>query len=439
MWTYHPELLGRPVPRYTSYPTAAEFHDGISEADMAAAIDAVPEEAPLSLYLHIPYCKEICWYCGCNTGAANRGGRLTAYLEALETEIDLIADRLAGRGRVRRIAFGGGSPNAIAPWRFVHLVETLERRLGVGDATLSIELDPRTLDRAWLDAIAGLGVASASLGVQTFAPQVQAAIGRIQPAEMIERATDGLRMAGVRSINFDLMYGLPHQGVAELDDSLTRTIALGADRIAVFGYAHLPKLLPRQRRIDDADLPDLRTRFDQSAYAHDRLAGAGYRAIGFDHFAQPGDPLAQAAAEGRLRRNFQGFTDDDCDYLIGMGASAISQFPGLIAQNEKMAGRYRMLAFSGRLPARRGIMRSADDRRRGRIIEQLLCQGSADLGADMVAQVQGALAQAEAAGLARFAGNRLELTVQGLPYARTIASAIDAYRDISTGGFSRAV
>ena len=439
MWTYHPDLLARAVPRYTSYPTAAEFHDGIDEADMVGAIDAVPDDAALSLYLHIPYCKEICWYCGCNTGAANRAGRLTAYLDALEAEIDLIADRLAGRGRVKRVAFGGGSPNAIVPWRFVQLVERLERRLGVSDATLSIELDPRTLDRGWLDAIAGLGIASASLGVQTFAPQVQAAIGRIQPTEMIERAVAGLRAAGVGSINFDLMYGLPYQGVAELEDSLARTIALGADRIAVFGYAHLPGLLPRQRRIEDAALPDLRTRFDQAAYAHRRLAMAGYRAIGFDHFAQVHDPLALAADAGRLRRNFQGFTDDPCDYLIGLGASAVSQFPGLLAQNEKMAGRYRMLVSAGHLPARRGITRSADDRRRGAIIERLLCQGRADLGADIAIAARQALAPAEAAGLVRFDGSHLALMEQGLPYARTIASAIDAYRDMSAGGFSHAV
>lgn len=439
MWTYHPELLGRAVPRYTSYPTAAEFHDGVGEADMAAALAELPRGTPVSLYVHIPYCREICWYCGCNTGAANRPGRLSAYLDALEAEIDLVASRLSDRARVTRIAFGGGSPNAISPWRFVQLVERLVSRMAAADAALSIELDPRALDRPWLDALAGLGVASASLGVQTFAPHVQAAIGRIQPPEMISRAVEGLRAAGVRSLNFDLMYGLPNQGIAELDDALERTVALAPDRIAVFGYAHLPALLPRQRRIDDDALPDGHGRFEQAARAYERLAAAGYRPIGFDHFARPGDPLAQAAAEGRLRRNFQGFTDDPCDHLIGLGASAISEFPGLLAQNEKMAGRYRMLLSAGRLPARRGVRRTAEDRRRGAMIERMLCDGAVEADEALAFAIRPALESARAAGLVTFDKTRISLTTDGLPYARTIASLFDAYRSGSAGTFSRAV
>jgi oxygen-independent coproporphyrinogen-3 oxidase len=225
-WTYHPDLLATPVPRYTSYPTVAEFTRSIGRHDMELALAAVAEEEPISLYLHIPYCHEICWYCGCNTGAANKTSRLTAYLDALEAEVELVAARLEGRGKVRRIAFGGGSPNAIAAGKFAALLNKLRSQFAADDALLSIELDPRSLERPWFDAIAGAGVNRASLGVQTLEPAVQQAIGRIQPVDLIRTAVDELRQAGVRSLNFDLMYGLPAQGLAELEATLAATLVM---------------------------------------------------------------------------------------------------------------------------------------------------------------------------------------------------------------------
>jgi len=439
MWTYHAELIERAVPRYTSYPTAVEFAGDIGERDAAEALARVGGAEPVSLYVHIPFCREICWYCGCNTAAANRSGRLAAYVEALEAEIDLVADRLGGRGRIVRIAFGGGSPNALSPLQFVRLLDRLTTRFNAGDAALSIELDPRTLDANWSRLAGEAGVGAASLGVQTFAPHVQQAIGRVQPEAMIARAVTALRAAGVGSINFDLMYGLPGQSEADLADTLDRSIALRPDRLAVFGYAHLPQLLVRQRRIDGATLPGPRARFAQAALAHQRLIAAGYRPVGFDHFALPDDPLAQTAQSGRLRRNFQGFTEDGCETLIGLGSSAISRFPDLLVQNEKIAGRYRMLVTAGRLPAQRGVRRSADDVARGAVIERLLCDGSALPSAALLRQARTALAPFVDRGLVRVAGRRVGITPGGLPYARMIASCFDGYRPTSQGMFSHAV
>ena len=440
MATYHPELLATPVPRYTSYPTAADFHDGFGSADMAAALAAVADDEPLSLYLHIPFCREICWYCGCNTGAAGRGDRLAAYLEGLAAEIALAARHLDGRGRVTRIAFGGGSPNAVAAPDFARLLATVRREFGADDAIVSVEVDPRNLDSEWAAMLDATGVTRASLGVQTLAPAIQAAIGRVQPLAVIERSVRLLRDAGITSLNFDLMYGLPGQRDDDLAETLAQSIALGPDRLAVFGYAHVPHLIPRQHRIDGSALPDVAERFAQAALAHDRLTGAGYAAIGFDHFAKPGDPLAVAAATGRLRRNFQGFTDDPSNVTIGLGISAISVFPDRLLQNDKHSGRYHLAVGNGRFASYRGCRRTIADLMRAWIIEAILAGGCADtglLGADRTIRLR--LAPFEAAGLLRWQGSRLDLAPGAMPYARSIAAAFDDYRDASPVQLSRAV
>lgn len=430
MWPYFPELLATPVPRYTSYPTAAEFRDrGNGGEEMAQALEAIEAETPLSLYLHIPYCHEICWYCGCNTGAANRPKRLASYLDALDAEIDLVAHSLSERGKVARIAFGGGSPNAIGAADFLELVERLKTRFDAAGATLSVELDPRALDIAWIGALGAAGVRRVSLGVQTLAPHVQEAIGRVQPAAMIGHAVRQLRKARVESINFDLMYGLPGQSLEDLRETLSAVRGMAPERIALFGYAHVPHLIPRQRRIDEQGLPDSTARFRQAEFGHRFLLAAGYEPVGFDHFALPGDALARAARGGTLRRNFQGFTEDRSDILIGLGASAISSFPDRLLQNEKNAGKYRMLVSAGRLPVTRGLVRSADDRRRAAVIEALLCRGEADAqGLADLAGVRESLRPFEEKGLLAWAGTRLKLAGGAIPYARTIAAAFDACR-----------
>lgn len=438
-WTYHPELLATPVPRYTSYPTAAEFSEAVGRAEMERALAAVGADEAVSLYVHIPYCHEICWYCGCNTGAANKTHRLDSYLEGLRAEIRLIASRLAGRGRVQRFAFGGGSPNAIASGRFTELLANLRASFLADDAVISIELDPRSLAPDWFEAIGAAGVKRASLGVQTLEPDVQAAIGRVQPHALINKAVHWLRRAGVGSLNFDLMYGLPRQGLGELESTLCAAVAMRPDRIALFGYAHVPHLIPRQRRIDDAALPNAELRFRQAELGQAVLLSAGYRQIGFDHFALPHDPLAAAAEAGTLRRNFQGFTDDPANVLIGLGASAISQFPDLLVQNDKNAGRYRIKASSGMLTAERGVDRGKDDQRRGEIIERLLCDGQTNIGALVDGDWMQRLEPFLALGLVRLENSRIRLADEAWPYARVIASLFDSYRQPVGGRFSAAI
>lgn len=439
MWTYHPELLATPVPRYTSFPTAAEFRDDVGAEALADAI--ADSRGAISLYVHIPYCEQICWYCGCNTGAANKAHRLAAYLDALDREIDLVAALLPESAEVTRIAFGGGSPNALSPVAFVRLVDHLLTAFSAGQVPISIELDPRGLNDGWTRLLGLVRVSHASLGVQTFDPAIQAAIGRVQPAAMIASATAGLRRAGVRSLNFDLMYGLPGQSVETLEETLEQAVALAPDRIALFGYAHVPHLLPRQRRIDDSALPDQRSRFAMAERGFDLLVRAGYHPVGFDHFAAPFDPLAEAAVTGGLRRNFQGFTDDRADVLIGLGASAISQFPHLIVQNDKNAGRYRMRLSQDRLAGALGIWRSDEDREIGLVIEELLCGYPADVGVLLMSQpgLAEAIDAFEARGLARLSGGILTLSPEGRPYARSLAALFDPYRRQAARQFSTAV
>ena len=429
MWPYLPELIERPVPRYTSYPPATAFRDDVGVEDQQQALNAVAAGTPLSLYLHIPYCQQICWYCGCNTGAAGRTQRLTAYLAALEAEISLVAKMLGGRGKLRRIAFGGGSPNAIDPIDFVRIVDRLVTIFGAGATPdISVEIDPRAFTREWAMTLSIAQVTRVSFGVQSFDPDIQAAIGRIQPVDMIDTCMAALRARGITSVNFDLMYGLPFQTIEKLDATLDEVVRMRPSRIALFGYAHVPQMFPRQRRIDVSALPNAEQRFAQAAHGYDRLVAEGYVPIGFDHFALPGDPLAMAASKGQVRRNFQGFTEDQSDVLIGLGASAISLFPGVIIQNEKNPGTYRDCISDGRLAGARGVRLALEDQRRGVLIEQLLCQLKTRVDSDLVdTQLEAMLTHFVSLGLVERTGDVLSITDQGRPYARNVAAAFDRH------------
>ncbi len=447
MHVYHADLASQAVPRYTSYPTAAAFDDSVGATGQAEALSAITPDMPVSLYIHIPYCHEICWYCGCNTGPLGKADRLQLYLAALRAEIASIAARM--RGKVVALHFGGGSPNALSSDDFIALVATLRQAFAIDDAAeCAVELDPRHIDAEYARALAQAGVTRVSLGVQTLSIRVQAAIGRIQPRRMITNAVTALRDAGIARINVDLMYGLPGQSLDDIAATIAGIVALQPDRIAMFGYAHAPQMFPRQRRIAQASLPDAEARFWQSALAHDLLCEAGFAAIGFDHFARPDDSLARAHAAGALRRNFQGFTDESASAIIGLGASAISQFDGLLVQNEKHVGRWRLRVSNGLLAGSRGVARSFDDRLRGAIIERLLCAGRADIAAiaahhgSSTAPFAGArptlLALAER-GLVTLDGWSVRLLPEGRPYARLVASAFDATRENMPGRFSKAV
>lgn len=427
MWPYFPDLLARPVPRYTSYPSATLFTEKVDAEVQARALNSVVSGTAVSLYAHIPYCQSICWYCGCNTGAAGRTHRLHAYLEALEAEMALVAKMLGGRGKLQRIAFGGGSPNAIEPIAFVRLVDRLVTMFAGNNPDISVEIDPRAFSLEWAMTLAVAQVSRVSFGVQSFDPEIQAAIGRIQPVEMIETCMASLRARGISSINFDLMYGLPRQTNESLLATLDHVVRMRPSRIALFGYAHLPHIFPRQRRIDSSALPGIEARFEQAAIGYQRLLSEGYVPIGFDHFALPDDPIAVAAAEGKVRRNFQGFTEDQSDVLIGFGASAISQFPDVIIQNEKNPGTYRERIGAHQLAGQRGLIRDADDQMRARLIERLLCTGRTDascLAADSIAMTS--LHQLEERRLVERDGRDIVITDAGRPYARVVAALFDS-------------
>lgn len=443
MSPYLPDLAAQAVPRYTSYPTAAEFTAAAGAAAQAEALAGLDGTSALSLYVHIPFCHSICLYCGCNTGAIGKPARVDAYADVLAREAAQVGAMAAGR--VTAVHFGGGSPNALSPQRLLQISGQLRRAFAMApDAQWAVELDPHHLAPEQMRALAGAGFQRASLGVQSFAPHVQRAIGRIQPFDSVSAAVEGLRAVGIDRISLDLMYGLPQQSLADMEETLRLALILRPDRLSVFGYAHLPSALPRQRAIDAATLPDAELRFRQNALAQALLVEAGYRAIGFDHYALPEDSLAKAAAAGRLNRNFQGYTDDSAAVTLGLGASAISQFPGLIVQNEKNPAAYaRSIAATG-LAGARGVRVEAEDRHRARLIRTLLCTGHVDLGEAALpgwlkAYWLTQLGRFVQRGLLRLEGQAAVLTPDGWPYARLVAAVFDAYRDPAAARFSRAV
>ncbi|WP_314374684.1 oxygen-independent coproporphyrinogen III oxidase [Sphingomonas paucimobilis] len=445
MSRFHPDLAARPVPRYTSYPTAMDFTTAVGAERQALALLGVARETPVSLYVHVPYCREICWYCGCNTGAVGRTQRLDDYVEALLAEIATVAALLDGR--ISSVHFGGGSPNVLSPIQLLRIADAIRDQFGVAEpAEWAIEIDPRGFGAEHATALATIGITRVSIGAQTFAAPIQRAINRIQPYDLVADVVDRLRLVGISHINLDLMYGLPHQSRADVAASIASALTLRPSRIAMFGYAHLPAMLPRQRMIDAAALPDAEERFHQSELAHERMIAAGYRAIGFDHFARADDRLARADAAGRLRRNFQGFTDDPAQVVVGLGTSAISQFDGVIVQNEKHVGRYRELVKGGRLAGIRGVRREAEDRLRGAIIERILCDGHADLtticaehGADpaLFVDMPERLVTLAKRGIVHIEGMRL--AVADRCYRRIVAASFDARRPSEAARASVAV
>lgn len=448
--TRHVFLAGRAAaqaPRYTSYPTAMEFSPAVGAPAQAEALAGMTARGRASLYLHIPYCHELCWYCGCNTGALGRPERLGLYVTALVREIATVG--AAYQGHISGVHFGGGSPNALSQAQFARIAEAIRAAFRVeGDADWAAELDPRHLDADYARAMAAIGINRVSLGAQTFSLPIQLRINRIQPYRDVAERVAELRAAGIARINLDLMYGLPGQALDDIAATVARAVALQPDRIAMFGYAHLPQALARQRMIDSAALPGAEARFWQAALAHDVLTEGEYEAVGFDHFARCTDSLAVAARGGTLRRNFQGFTDDPAEAVIGLGASAISQFPGLLVQNEKHVGAWRMRAANGQLSGVRGVRREAEDRMRAEVIEQMLCAGSVDLAA--VAARHGFDPRVLAAGLDAVDalavdgivvrhGWRVKVTPIGRPYARLAAAAFDTHRGGAAKVASRAV
>ncbi len=426
----------RRAPRYTSYPTAPHFDASVTEETVRGWLGDLPSD-PVSLYLHVPFCHQICWYCGCNKKLASRYDPVSDYLATLLGELDLVAAAAPENLRARHVHWGGGTPTTVAPDDLRRAMDRIRARVAVDpSAEIAIEIDPRTFPAETARALGAEGFSRASFGVQEFDPAVQAAINRVQPYGMVARVVDMLRDNGVRAVNFDLMYGLPYQTVETLEETVRQCVVLRPDRIALFGYAHVPWFASNQKKIPEAALPGPEERLAQEEAAARLLTERGYRRIGLDHFALPHDPLARAADAGRLRRNFQGYTDDAAETLIGVGASAISSHPQGYAQNLTETGAHARAVAAGRLPIARGRALTADDRLRRAAINRLMCDLALDAAA--MADAHGAppdhfapeiarLAAMARDGLVEIDGARIRVTERGRPALRAVAAEFDAY------------
>jgi oxygen-independent coproporphyrinogen III oxidase len=437
------------LPRYTSYPTAPHFSPTIGGETYAQWLKAIPPRLTASLYLHVPFCRQMCWYCGCHTQIAGRDEPISAYVAAMRRELELVARRIERRIKVDHIHFGGGTPTIMAAEQFVDLIGSIRQSFFVLPAAeIAVEIDPRTLARPMVDALELCGVNRASLGVQSFDPAVQRAINRVQSFEETARATKSLREAGIAAINFDLIYGLPHQTVAACLDTVARCVALRPDRFSVFGYAHVPSFKKHQRKIAEGALGDALQRFEQSHAIAAALKQAGYLPIGLDHFALPGDAMAIAQREGRLRRNFQGYTTDASGALLGFGASAIGQLPQGYVQNEVNTRAYCERIAGGGLATTRGYALTGEDRLRAEIIERIMCDFGVDL--DPICARHGAAAQEMvrssrrlrdlvSSGVIELDGTALAVKDNSRFLVRSVAAAFDANLDGANALHSRSV
>ncbi|MBT6203683.1 MAG: oxygen-independent coproporphyrinogen III oxidase [Alphaproteobacteria bacterium] len=442
-------LLERNVPRYTSYPTAPHFHEGVAGPELAVWLGELEPNATLSIYLHIPFCKAMCWFCGCHTSVANRYDLVASYVRDLMAELNLVADALGGSGRVRHIHFGGGSPSMLKPAGIDALAALMRERFVIEPGCeIAVEFDPRGLSPETVADFVGLGVNRASLGLQDINPVVQQAINRIQPPESNHRAVAMLRDAGVCAFNLDLIYGLPYQDEEAIAATVAHACELAPDRIALFGYAHVPQIKRHQQLIPSEALPGAEMRLAQEALAAKLLEAAGYRRIGLDHFARSDDPMAVAMDEGTLQRNFRGYTIDPAAVLIGQGASAIGSLPQGYVQNFADVPSWRDAVRRGELPVRRGAALAGDDRLRRDIINRLMCDLEVDLAvlqqqhgidADLTVSVE-RLAELENAGICEIEGDSVRVAEESRPYVRLVAAAFDAYLgDNNQGRHSRAV
>ena len=437
------------VPRYTSYPTAPHFTSAVSGDVYRGWLGELDPASALSLYFHIPFCDSMCWFCGCYTKIVNRYEPVQGYLRVLHDEIDLVATALPATFASRHLHWGGGSPTILKPEDWLGILDHLRRRFDIAaDAEVAVELDPRDTTREYVGALAAAGVTRASIGVQDFHADVQAAINRTQPFEVVERVCSWLREYGIDDINLDLMYGLPRQTQQRVVAMIDQAHRLRPSRLALFGYAHVPWMKTHQRMIDEAELPDAGARWRQFAAASERLQALGYQNVGLDHFARSDDPLAQAEQHGALRRNFQGYTTDAAAVLLGFGASAIGSLPQGYVQNVAPLKDYSEAVAAGRLPITRGVALSADDRLRGAVIERLMCDLRVDLAAlckdhgaettvfaDCIERLEPLIAD----GLVVVDSDHVVMTEQGRPLVRLAAAAFDAYLGQGDKKHSRAV
>lgn len=437
------------VPRYTSYPTAPHFHAGIDDTTYRGWLGALNHRNRISLYLHIPYCDRLCWFCACHTKHTLKYEPIAVYLEALKQEIAAVGALVSPDAVVSAVHFGGGSPTMLKPDDMVSLMDCLRRHFTFGlDPEISVEMDPNDLDDSRYDALAAVGMSRASLGVQDFDDKVQKTINRIQSFQQTKSVVDAVRARGVHSVNCDILYGLPFQTCETLKKTVGQIVSLNPDRVALFGYAHVPWMKKHQSLIPEHALPDIAERYRQMTMAGEMLKQAGYRAVGIDHFAKPADTLCQAVEAGALRRNFQGYTTDTADALIGLGASSVGRLPQGYVQNMVATREYQRMVGEGGLAAVKGIELSQDDHLRSHVIERLMCDFSIDLS-DMQHRfgkvshsVRGQAQQFAAGdrdGVVRLDADVFAVTEVGKPFVRHIAAIFDTYLGNGRGRHSVAV
>lgn len=439
------ERFARPVPRYTSYPTAPHFGPDVDGARYREWLAALPAGESVSLYVHIPFCHSLCWYCGCNTKATKRYDPVVPYLGALLREIDVVGRIAPAAIRVAHLHWGGGSPNYLGPGDISALSAALKGSFGFdADAEFAVEVDPRYVTPAQVEAFRAAGVNRVSIGVQDFDVRVQEAIGRLQSFETTRSTVEMCRAAGVGSINLDLIYGLPRQTLESVSRTLDQAIALAPDRVAVFGYAHLPQRFKAQRLIDEAALPNAVERFAQSERIAERLVAEGYKRVGLDHFARPGDTLSS----GEVRRNFQGYTTDASPTLIGFGASAIGRLPQGYVQNAAPWADYVRRVNESGIAVIKGRTLNEDDRIRAHVIERLMCDLSFDRddlhsqfgeGASAVIREADSLVLGDNEGILERTNKGFRISDLGRPFVRTVCARFDAYLAASQARHSSGV
>ncbi|MDK3016996.1 oxygen-independent coproporphyrinogen III oxidase [Pseudodonghicola flavimaris] len=440
-------LFDARVPRYTSYPTAPHFGAAVDGDQFGAWIASVPEGSQISLYVHVPFCRRLCWFCACRTQGTQSDSPVIAYVETLKEELRLLAGRLPEGVTLSRLHWGGGTPTLLSPDLMTDLAQAIFAVAPLGpDAEFSVEIDPNEIDDARLDALAAAGMNRASIGVQDFDDEIQKTIGRIQGYEVTRKAIEMIRARGIESLNADILFGLPHQTRARMTESVQKLLSLNPDRVALYGYAHVPWMAKRQQLIPSEALPTPEARLELFDTARRLFLWDGYAEIGIDHFARPEDGLTRALQAGTLKRNFQGYTDDQAEVLIGVGASSISRFPQGYAQNAPATSAHTAAIRDGRFSTSRGHVFTDEDRLRGRMIEMLMCEFRIDAAEIRdrftlpEAQLQAMFAETARAfpGMLEIGPDALAIRQEARPLARMIARSFDAY-DLSKAGHSSAI
>ncbi len=440
-------LFDAKVPRYTSYPTSPHFKNDVKPVDFSGWIEAIPENANISLYLHVPFCRRLCWFCACRTQGTASAEPVTAYVETLKDELSLLKRHLPRGVRLSRLHWGGGTPTLLTPDHMRDLTATVREVADFAeDYEFSVEIDPNEIDAARLDVLFEGGMNRASIGVQDFDPGIQKTIGREQSFETTKRAVDMIRERSIQSLNADILYGLPDQTRSKIVDSVQKLLSLSPDRVALYGYAHVPWMAKRQQMIPSDALPRPDERLDLFETARKLFVWDNYDEIGIDHFATKSDGLSVAARNGTLRRNFQGYTDDTSDVLVGLGASSISRFPQGYAQNAPGTSAYTKAIRAHEFSTVRGHSFTAQDKLRARMIEMLMCDFRVDV-AELVAGYD--TTETEMRDLLKRTNDAFEnilvLDDRGLfvprearPLTRIIARSFDTY-ELSSAGHSSAI